>query len=141
MVNPAKVEGLLRNLALYTRYLQNLARTERHIFLSDPEKIGAAKYYLQVAIEVCIDLGNHLIASERWRAPRDYRDVFSVLQENGVVTEDFARTLRQMAGVRNLLVHLYWEVDDAQIYDDMQNNLGDFDRYARCILEFLNKRL
>jgi uncharacterized protein YutE (UPF0331/DUF86 family) len=80
-------------------------------------------------------------ASERWRAPRDYRDVFSVLQENGVVTEDFARTLRQMAGVRNLLVHLYWEVDDAQIYDDMQNNLGDFDRYARCILEFLNNQL
>jgi uncharacterized protein YutE (UPF0331/DUF86 family) len=141
MVNPAKVEGLLRNLTLYSGYLRNLARTERDVFLRDPEKLGAAKYYLQVAIEVCIDLGNHLIASERWRAPRDYRDVFSVLQENGVVTEEFAQTLRQMAGLRNLLVHLYWEIDDAQIYADVQNNLDDFDRYARCILEFLTKPL
>ncbi len=138
MVNAAKVEGLLRNLATYTGYLRNLAKIERDTFLRDPEKIGAARYYLQVAIEVCIDLGNHLIASERWRAPKDYRDVFSVLQENGVLPVEFVQTLRQMAGVRNLLVHLYWEVDDAQLYADLQNNLDDFDQYAQYILKFVS---
>jgi hypothetical protein len=29
-----------------------------------------------VAIEICIDVGNHIIAGEGYRAPRDYGDVF-----------------------------------------------------------------
>jgi uncharacterized protein YutE (UPF0331/DUF86 family) len=139
MVNAPKVEGLLRNLATYVGYLHKLALTERATFLGDSDKIGAAKYYLQVAIEVCIDLANHIISTERYRAPKDYRDVFTVLNENGLLPDDFTLTIRQMAGLRNLLVHLYWEVDDAQIYTDLQDHLDDFDRYAQYILDFVKR--
>jgi uncharacterized protein YutE (UPF0331/DUF86 family) len=137
MVNAPKAEGLLRNLTTYVGYLRKIAQTPREAFLNDPEKVGAAKYYLQVAIEVCIDLANHIIASERYRAPQDYRDAFTVLNESGVLPDDFTLTFRQMTGLRNLLVHLYWEVDDSQIYDDLQHHLGDFDRYARYITAFV----
>ncbi len=138
MVNAPKAEGLLRNLNTYVGYLRQIARTSRDAFLRDPEKTGAAKYYLQVAIEVCIDLANHIIAAERYRAPQDYRDAFTVLNENGVLPDDFTLTLRQMTGLRNILVHLYWEVDDSQIYDDLQQHLGDFDRYAQYITAFVS---
>jgi uncharacterized protein YutE (UPF0331/DUF86 family) len=48
--------------------------------------------------------------------------------------------MRQMAGLRNLLVHLYWEVDDEQIYNDLQHHLGDFDTYVQHILEFVKRQ-
>ena len=139
MVNVQKAEGLLRNLAASVGHLRDLARTERDEFLKDAAKVGAAKYYLQISIEACMDLGNHIIASERFRAPKDYRDIFTVLHENGILPDDFALTLRQMAGLRNRLVHLYWEVDDEQIYDDLLHRLDDFDRCAQCILDFMKR--
>ncbi|MBI4770248.1 MAG: DUF86 domain-containing protein [Chloroflexi bacterium] len=112
MADPHKVNGLLQNLAAYAGYLRDIAQVDREAFLQDRTTVGGAKYYLQVAIETCINLGTHIIASERLRAPRDYRDVFTVLNENGILPGDFTVTLRQMAGLRNRSVHLYWEVDD-----------------------------
>jgi uncharacterized protein YutE (UPF0331/DUF86 family) len=140
VVNVKKIQGLLDNLKTYVGYLRNIAQTERAAFLSDPAKIGGAKYYLQTAIAACIDLGNHIIAAEHYRPPKDYRDIFTVLNETGVLPSEFTVTLRRMAGLRNRLVHLYWEVDDAQIYDDLQNHLGDFDTYVQHILAFLQRQ-
>ena len=140
MVNALKVEGLLRNLATYIGHLRDIARTEREAFLKDAAKIGGAKYYLQISVEACLNIGNHIIASERFRAPKDYRDVFNVLNENGIIPDDFTVTLRQMAGLRNRLVHLYWEVNDEQIYDDLQHHLDDFDKYAQHILDFVKRQ-
>ena len=137
MVNAPKVETLLRNLSTYVGYLRRLAKTNRASFLNNPEKIGAAKYYLQIAIASCIDTGTHVISSERYRAPKDYSDVFSVLAEHQIIPADFASTLRKMARLRNLLVHIYWEVDDEQVYDDLQLHLGDFDRFTQYILQFI----
>ena len=47
--------------------------------------------------------------------------------------DDFLPTARQMVRFRNRLVHLYWEVDDEIVYQILQNNLADFDRFARYI--------
>jgi uncharacterized protein YutE (UPF0331/DUF86 family) len=95
---------------------------------------------LQIAIESCINIGNHIISSENFRSPKDYRDIFTVLSEQGIFPDDFAITLRQMTGLRNRLVHLYWEVDDELIYSYLQHNLGDFDLYVRYILDFIKPK-
>jgi len=89
MVNPEKVHGHLRNLEKALDQLRKIAQTKQEVFLVDAITIGAAKYYLQTAIEACIDIGNHLIASEGYRAPKDYRDVFNILEENTVITEQY----------------------------------------------------
>ena len=46
-----------------------------------------------------------------------------------------------MAGLRNRLVHLYWEIDDAQIYDYLRHELSDFDAFAQRIVEFVASQL
>jgi len=140
VVNVKKIQGLLDNLNTYVGYLRDIAQIEQAAFLSDPAKIGGAKYYLQTSIAACLDLGNHIIAAEHYRLPKDYRDIFTVLSENKVIPDDFALTLRRMAGLRNRLVHLYWEVDDKQIYDDLQNHLGDLDTYVQHVLAFVQRQ-
>ena len=137
MVDPEKVHGLLRNLEKALEQLHVIAQYNREEFLADPIRIGAAKYYLQTAIEACIDIGNHLISSERYRAPEDYRDIFNVLEENNVITVELGVELRQMVGLRNRLVHLYWEIDDEKIFEYIQVKLGDFNLYIHRILEYI----
>ena len=47
--------------------------------------------------------------------------------------------LRQMAGLRYRLVHLYWEIDDELVYQYIQDNLIDFDEFIQKVLEFLKR--
>ena len=65
------------------------------------------EYRFIVAVEVCIDLGRHIIASEGHRAPLDYADVFTVLAEAWLLDSGIAAELRDTARFRNLLVHGY----------------------------------
>lgn len=137
MVNAAKIEALIRNMRRFTGYLAELATVELSDFLSDPTKIGAARYYLQVSIEACIDIANHIIASEVYRAPRNYKDAFAVLGENRVIPPDLVPTMQAMVGFRNLLVHLYWEVDDKRLHGYLTTRLSDFDQFVAYVLDFI----
>jgi uncharacterized protein YutE (UPF0331/DUF86 family) len=139
MVNQQKLDGMLRNLESALVQLREIAKLDRKALIGNGVVLGGAKYYLQIAIESCINIGNHIISSENFRSPKDYRDIFTVLSEQGIIPENFAITLRQMTGLRNRLVHLYWEVDDELLYSYMQNNLGDFDQFVRYILAFVNQ--
>jgi len=71
------------------------------------------------------------------RAPKDYRDSFKVLNEAGTLPDDFTQTMREMAGLRNLLVHLYWDVDDEMIYEGIRSELSDFDTFIGHIVAYL----
>jgi len=130
-------EGL-RRLNEYVGYLKALGETPEQEFIHDFVRLGSAKYYLLTAIETCLDLAQHLIATHGWRAPQTYADVFDVLAEQGIVDADFLPALRSMARFRNRLVHLYWDVDPETIYRLLQENLDDFDRFAQVMLAALS---
>ncbi len=93
---------------------------------------------MQVAIEACIDLAQHLIARRGWRTPRTYAEAFDVLAEHDVVPAEFIPTLHQMARLRNRLVHVYWEVDSDTLHDILQRNLSDLDRFSQLALDALS---
>jgi len=138
MVEPNAIEGIFRNLDTYLDQLHQLARLPREELANDLVKLGAAKYYLQVAVECCIDVANHIIAHQGFRAPESYADAFTVLAENGVIEQDFIPTAHKMVRMRNRLVHLYWEVDANILYDTLQNNLRDFDRFKAYVYGFMH---
>jgi len=131
--------GLFRNLDGYLEQLQRLAAQPRDALKGDPILLGAAKYYLQVAIECCVDVANHIVARQGFRAPESYADSFTVLAEEGVIPADFLSTAHRMARLRNRLVHLYWEVDPDQLYEILQHDLGDFGRFRAAICGFVQR--
>jgi uncharacterized protein YutE (UPF0331/DUF86 family) len=137
VVNLDRVEGIFRNLDGYLANLRTLAQLPQAELLGDMARLGGVKYYLQVAIECCVDIANHIIARQNWRAPKSHADSFAVLAENGVISPEFLGTARRMVGMRNRLVHLYWEVDDDTVYQTLQNNLGDFERFKAAVYTYL----
>jgi len=133
MVSIDKLTYKLRQLDDFLATLGKVKDTPREIFLNDQITIGAAKYYLQVSIECCLDIASHIIAAEDLRAPADYADCFNVLEENGILDAPFAHKLRQMAKFRNRLVHLYGEIDDAYVLQFVKNDLKDIIRFKNTI--------
>ena len=81
---------------------------------------------------------NHIIARNGYRVPDDYGDTFLVMGEVGAFDSNFAEELRNMAKFRNRLVHLYWELDDDQIYDILQTRIDDFKKFLDSVARFLD---
>jgi uncharacterized protein YutE (UPF0331/DUF86 family) len=133
VVDKPKLDQMVSNLRRYLGILRELAATPRQVFLDNSDKVGNAKYHLVIAIECCIDIANHVIASENYRFPRDNADSFAVLIEAGVVPGGSGESLRAMARFRNRLVHLYWDVDDQRVHDYLQQDLADIESFANAI--------
>lgn len=134
MVSFEKVIQKFQQLDESLRLLKKISDTPKDIFIKDKIIIGSAKYYLQISIECCLDVANHVIASEKFRAPRDYSDSFMIIQEEGLISSDLGNRLRQMAKFRNRLVHLYGEVDDAYVYEYIKGELRDIEQFKSIII-------
>jgi len=117
--------------------LGQLASHSREEFLADFTKVESAKHLFQVSVECCLDVSNHIIASEGFRTPKNYVESFEILAEQGIIPKPFLPTLRQMVQFRNRLVHLYWDIDAEIIYEILQKNLADFDIFARHLLNYV----
>lgn len=135
MVDQPKLDQMLTSLRGYRQSLERLSRIPEADFLADPDKVASAKYNFVVAIECCIDIANHIIASEGHRFPTSNADSFAVLGEKNVLAAEDVPTFMQMSSFRNRLVHMYWDVDDLLVREFLQNNLTDFDRFAQAVAQ------
>jgi uncharacterized protein YutE (UPF0331/DUF86 family) len=138
MVSFEKIAQKFLQVDEYLGLLRTISKTPLQAFLKDKIMIGSAKYYLQVSIECCLDVANHIIASEHLRAPRDYADSFMVIEEEGLVPPELGKRLRQMAKFRNRLVHLYGEIDDAYVYEFIEKDLKDIEEFRSIIIKRYN---
>ena len=135
MVSFEKVIHKFQQLDEYLGVLKKISKTPQETFLKDKILIGSAKYYLQVSIECCLDVANHIIASEKFRAPKDYADSFMIIQEEGIISSEFGDRLRQMAKFRNRLVHLYGEIDDAYVYKYIKGDIKDTEKFKSIVVK------
>ena len=95
MVSKEKIFQKFNLMDEYLNILKDIAKKPVDTFLKDKILIGSAKYYLQVSIECCLDVANHIIASERLRVPKDYADSFKVVQEEGLISGKLGKRLQQ----------------------------------------------
>lgn len=133
MVDPLRLRALLERLTDEMADLRRLAGYDSTALLADRDKLKSVKYGFVVAIEVCIDVGNHIISSEGYRTPQNYGDVFMVLAEHGHLRQQDVPTFIAMAGFRNLLVHGYAVVDDRRVVEILHERLDDLDRFRTTV--------
>jgi uncharacterized protein YutE (UPF0331/DUF86 family) len=92
--------------------------------------IGNVERYLQLAIQAVLDICNHIVADDRLGMVEEYRDAVRLLGESGYLDPDLAKRLMPMAGLRNILVHDYLDVDREKLHTLLQNCLEDFEQFA-----------
>src|SRR3990172_1092295 len=136
-VNIEVVTRLLTEMEQAVVKLRSLASLSQNEFLSDSNYYDSAKYNLIVAVETIIDLCNHIIAQEKLGKPEDYSDVLRIIGARLSLSADFIMRLEKMAKFRNLIVHLYWKVDNAEVYNILKNNLDDFDLIKKALKGYL----
>ena len=129
--NEDKVRKITSEIIAALARLEDLQKLSLEAFMADAHKIGSAKYSLIVAIEGAVDLCNHIIAKNGFRTSEDYADTFKVMNEQGAFDQGFTSSLIQMARFRNRLVHIYWDIDDKELFRIIQERLGDIKRFLK----------
>jgi uncharacterized protein YutE (UPF0331/DUF86 family) len=118
--------------------LQQLARLPFDRFTTDPIAIGAAKYYLQTAVDAILDIASHILSGQELGTFENHATTFEVLVKNGILQQEHLETYRQMLGLRNRLGHFYTSVDPPILYDIIVQALGDFDPFLADVTRLLD---
>lgn len=103
------------------------------------EKRRACERLLQIAIEAVLDVCGLVVAGLRLGLPGEEDDMFEKLAEAAIISTESKARLRRMKGLRNILVHEYGRVNDRLIYEVLQSELGDFERFKQEVLRTLTK--
>ncbi|CEP69300.1 Protein of unknown function DUF86 [Moorella glycerini] len=89
---------------------------------------------LQVAIEAMLDICAHIISREGWGLPKSYVETVELAAHNGLIPQQLEDTYKAMARFRNRVVHLYDEIDAAEIWNVIQNHLDDFRPFIAAVI-------
>ncbi|HOV79008.1 MAG TPA: DUF86 domain-containing protein [Bacillota bacterium] len=137
----ADAEMLRRKIADLTTYIDELQKLQEYSLDELRQNLTALwsiAHGLQLAIQVVLDTGNHILADRGIKA-MDYTEVIDLLGQKKIIPKEFAAKIRGMAGFRNILVHGYTTLDVERVHTTLQNNLGDFRQFASYIWAFLER--
>jgi len=135
-----RITDFLRLISADLRDLRDKAQVDMETYLSTRDLQAVVERRLQTAIESCINIGNHLIARLGLRTPQDYRDVFRILGEYQIITSPLAEQMIDMARFRNLLVHVYWEIDHRRVYSSLSDRLVQLEAFVLSITQWIKER-
>lgn len=133
------VRRKLETLKGYVQKLAELRSLDKQAFLGDHRHFGLAEHYLQLSIEIVLDVCRHLVVVLAAKTPEDSRGLFQVLAQHNVLTPEFAEKNQNMAGFRNRLVHEYSEIDHEKVYMYLQNYFGEFEKFIVEISRYLRE--
>lgn len=132
LVDVSRVEARIQRLEELIERLDEVRQAGEDAYLADERQRAATERWLQVAVQICIDLGTQLVTEQSARPPSDYADVFKVLGEKDVIPMDLAQRLSDAAKQRNLIVHLYMEIDDRAVFASL-THLDDLREFAASL--------
>ena len=115
--------------------LESLKSLTPEQFAADYRNIETSKHLLQVSIEAMADMANHIIARNRWGIPAKSADSFRILREHNYFTEQEEELFATMIKFRNRVVHLYQNIGNDELYNILQENLGDFTLFIRAVVK------
>ena len=116
MVDAEQVENRLERLEAMLERLEEIRVAGEEAYLADAQQRLATERLLQLSIQICIDLAAQVVSEQSAPPPSSYPDVFKILGDKGVISAEIAGRLGNAARQRNLLVHLYMEIDDEAVF-------------------------
>jgi uncharacterized protein YutE (UPF0331/DUF86 family) len=127
----------LAELAEYVTQVSEYRDLTAERYRADWKTQRVVERTLQMAIEVCLDIANHVLADRGRRAPSTYAETFEILREAGLISADLARVMIDMTGFRNVIVHEYARIDADTVVRILREHLEDFRRFETEALRWL----
>ena len=124
-----KLEALIR--CVHRIKSQNISTLEELESNLDKQEIIILN--LQRAVQICVDIGNHILLDYKTPTPNTMSETFKYLAENKIIPQDNATELSHAVGFRNIAVHQYENINCKIVFAIVQSHLDDFKTFAEAI--------
>ncbi|HDD67005.1 MAG TPA: DUF86 domain-containing protein [Candidatus Thorarchaeota archaeon] len=101
-------------------------------------KQAALERYLQVAAQAVIDIATHIVAVRHLGAPTSYADAVISLGREHIIDGSLTARLANLVNVRNILVHMYLQVDQDVIFESAREAVRDLREFVDEISKMLS---
>ncbi len=101
----------------------------------DPDAQDIVALNLTRAIQLCVDVGAHIIASTDLPPPHTMGQTFDVLAQLGHIGPELAVRMKKAVGFRNLAVHSYEAIDWEIVHALATRHIFDFEDFARAVFD------
>ncbi len=135
--NPDVVERRLafqRDLLTEIRKLQPLSVDQ---LLTDPIRRAALERMMQAVVDLALDVNGHIASSTLGKSPGTGRESFDLMVAAGVLDAEHAARLKPAVGLRNILVHMYADINVTLIADSAEEFEEQFSAYVRSVARWL----
>jgi uncharacterized protein YutE (UPF0331/DUF86 family) len=129
LVDVERIDSRLDRLEHLIELLDEVRAGGEDAYLADERLRAMTERWLQLAIQTCIDIGAQLVSELSVEPPADYAGVFRSLAASGHIEKDLGDVLAAAAGQRNVLVHMYLDIDDREVFAALER-LDDLRRFA-----------
>lgn len=89
------------------------------------------------ATGLVFDVADHVLSGHFGHHPETYQGSLDGLHQEAVISSELHERLQGLGGFRNLLVHVYLELDPAEVLGHLRKAFGVFPVFAREILGWM----
>ncbi len=90
---------------------------------------------LERASQASIDIATHIVKTKNLGLPNTSRELFAMLLDAGIISENICKQMQGMVGFRNIAVHDYQNLNIEIVVAIVEKHLGDFEGFVREIFE------
>jgi uncharacterized protein YutE (UPF0331/DUF86 family) len=133
-------ESQLARLQQLERLIDQLERVQTRgeaAYLADEDLRMMSERRLELAIQICIDIGAHLVSELSTPPPSDYAGIFKSLADAGHLERGLGERLSAAARQRNLLIHLYLDIDHRRVFASLRH-LDDLRAFAGVVQRIID---
>ena len=91
-------------------------------------------------VDLAAGINTHVLTTETGESPPDVRRSFTAVAETGLIDHDLAERLAPSAGLRNVLVHAYVDVDLARLVAAVPLASEQYAEYVRQVARWVADR-
>ncbi|WP_458209169.1 type VII toxin-antitoxin system HepT family RNase toxin [Haladaptatus sp. NG-SE-30] len=130
----------LQYINQYTDDLRQMRGQSRDQYLNDMVRQRAVERTLMNLIQACLDLAQHIRATEDLSSSETAKQEIQALGEAGIITSETQMKLEEAVGFRNILAHRYGDVDQEVVFDVLQDDLQWFERFQQELAQWFQQQ-
>ena len=129
------IEQKLESLRHCLQRIQEKCPSSAEILAKDFDMQDIVALNLTRAIQLCVDIGAHLIATMDTSPPVTMGQTFDVLADLGVINIELAIRMKKAVGFRNIAVHNYEAINWQIVHAISTRHLSDFKNFAQAVIQ------